>query len=110
MSETDPSERERRQYQLMVDRLRKFQEGQLHLGTLVDDLDALWWQLEETADEWKEAFREEWGVLEEVHAGVRNRADKTLAPDELWLVQQAIVKITALLRDVGAGTGRETDA
>jgi hypothetical protein len=71
----------RRQYLLIADRLRQFEEGGSDLQALVSGLDALLSVLESPGEAWAEAFRSEWGTLETVYAVALDRKEQGLAPD-----------------------------
>lgn len=62
------SEYNERQYRLMLSHLRKFEEGQLKLDVLVDDLEGLLNYLDGIPNSWKQAFLHEWGKLEDERA------------------------------------------
>ena len=62
------SEHDQRQYRLMLGQLTKFEEGQIRLDTLVDDLDGLLNALDGVSNSWKQTFRHEWGKLEDERA------------------------------------------
>ena len=67
------SEREQRQYALMRQRLEAFREGGLAIGPVIADLEGLVYALEETPQEWKDQFMEEWAVLEIAYAVALDR-------------------------------------
>ena len=52
-----------RQYRLMLAQLTKFEEGQIMLDALVDNLEGLLNALEGTPASWKQTFLHEWGKL-----------------------------------------------
>ena len=65
MSEHDHNER---QYRLMLSQLARFDEGQITLDVLVDDLEGLLNALEGISSSWKQTFLHEWGKLEDERA------------------------------------------
>jgi hypothetical protein len=74
-SEDEPRAREERQLVLMRDRLTAFRSGRLPLKRLIDDLEGLLWALELASDDWKDAFRTEWGELEIAYAVADDHRD-----------------------------------
>ena len=59
----DASDREQRQYALMRETLDGFRRGR-SIGPVIADLEGLLHALEETPQDWKDLFLEQWGVLE----------------------------------------------
>ena len=69
MNDVDESpEREKRQIALMRTRIDEFRNGQVGLGQLGEDLDALALQLVHASEEWVNAFRSDAFGLEEIYA------------------------------------------
>jgi hypothetical protein len=62
------SKHNERQYRLMLAQLKRFEEGQTRLDTLVDGLEGLLNSLEGISHSWKQAFLHEWGKLEDERA------------------------------------------
>lgn len=52
----------------MGERLAEFQNGRVGLHRLVNDLEALLHELEQTPEEWKDEFVKAWGGLEIAYA------------------------------------------
>jgi len=48
--------------------LRDYEPGQIKLGRLVDDLDAIFSQIDRPASAFKASFLKQWGMLEDVRA------------------------------------------
>jgi len=96
----DDSARERRQLELMLDRLARFRSGELVIGSVINDLEALHYELHMVGDAWISSFREAWSDLEIPYAVALDRlepiptiADPTVAEgvDEMErLVTEAI--------------------
>lgn len=59
----DASDREQRQYALMKETIDGFRRGR-SIGPVIADLEGLVHALEETPQDWKDQFIEEWSVLE----------------------------------------------
>src|ERR1019366_3909779 len=62
------SDHDERQYRLMLSKLARFDESQITLGVLVDDLEGLLNALEGISSSWKQTFLHEWGKLEDERA------------------------------------------
>jgi hypothetical protein len=58
-------EHNERQYRLILGQLTRFENGQLALDALVDNLDGLLNALERISTSWKQTFLQEWGKLED---------------------------------------------
>jgi hypothetical protein len=67
------SDREQRQFALMQQRIDGFRDGELSIGPVIADLEGLVHALEETPQEWKASFVEEWSVLEISYAVALDR-------------------------------------
>ena len=99
----DDDARDRRQLDLMLDRLARFRSGDLAIGSVINDLEALHHELNSVNDEWIARFREAWSDLEIPYAVALDRrhpiptiADPTVAEgiDEIeYLVQQALTAL-----------------
>ena len=74
------SDRELRQYRLMEDRLRGFLDGSVKIDKAISDLEGLLYALNETPEEWRRSFQEEWGTLEVFYALALEAEDPEL-PD-----------------------------
>lgn len=66
---------ERRQLLLMRDRLAGFTARALSLPLLINDLEALVWELELASDDWKDGFLMEWGELEIAYSVALDRGE-----------------------------------
>ena len=62
------SDRERRQFELMQQRIDALRRGESPVGPVIADLEALVGALEETPGEWRDSFVEQWSVLETAYA------------------------------------------
>lgn len=91
------SERERRQLDLMRDRLVRYRKGELRLPALIADLDALIDALEEADPSWRRTLRERWAVFEEVYAVSLDRGATALDEEGQRLVQKAVDDLLQLL-------------
>jgi hypothetical protein len=71
----EDAERERRQLDLMSDRLARFRSGTLGIGALINDLEALRYELQSVDDAWIDRFIDAWGDLEIPYAVALDRLD-----------------------------------
>ena len=69
----DEGERERRQLDLMSDRLACFRAGELGIDHVINDLEALRCELHSVDDSWVDQFVGALGDLEVPYAGALNR-------------------------------------
>lgn len=92
------SESDQRQYQLMADRLKGFEKHTISLNRLINDLEALLEVLQAPEEEWKAAFRSEWGILEVVCAVALDRGEKVLSPEGKKWVEEAVENMNQLLK------------
>jgi hypothetical protein len=68
-------ERERRQLRLMLDRLDRFSRDELPIGPVINDLEALLYQLELADEAWRGDFVEGWSDLEIPYAVALDRVE-----------------------------------
>ncbi|MEP7370492.1 MAG: hypothetical protein ABI662_12605 [Dermatophilaceae bacterium] len=61
-------DREEHQYALMGERIDQFRAGEISIAPAIADLEGLLNALEHAADDWRDAFIEEWSVLEVAYA------------------------------------------
>ena len=108
MVEQWKTEFDQRQYALMEDHLRRYEEGGTTLGSLVAGLEALLQCLEAPEEDWINEFRRKWGILEEVYAVALDRVEQggsanvetvLKEPNNQRLVREAIENIRRLLAD-----------
>jgi hypothetical protein len=103
-------ERERRQLRLMQDRLDRFQAGDLSIGPVINDLEALLYQLELAAEPWRDDFIEAWSDLEIPYAVALDR--QTPIPTAVdTTVSEGVERLLALVRsrleELGPGVGAD---
>lgn len=99
MSEEWKAAYDRRQYNLMLEHLRRFEEGASDLSSLIGGLDSLLECLEAPNEEWKQRFRNKWGTLEQVYAVALDRGQTELSIEDEALVNQAVRNIRQLLAE-----------
>jgi hypothetical protein len=62
------SEYNQRQYRLMLERLNAFEQGQIRVGKLANDLEGLLNAIQGVPSSWRQTFLHDWGLLEDVRA------------------------------------------
>lgn len=92
------SEYDQRQYQLMVKRLRDFENGVITLASLINDIDALLRSLEEPDEAWVDLFWIKWFSMEEVYSVALDRGDSRLRPEEQSVIKEAVRNLKDLLQ------------
>jgi len=92
------SEYDQRQYHLMLEKIRSFEQGDIRLDSLVTDLDGLLNVLEESDLSWKEAFQHEWGKLEDEQANALFRNTKQLDKEAIRRLSVATAQLRSLVQ------------
>lgn len=105
------TQRELRQYELMLDRLEAFTRGAISLRTLIEDLRSLVEALELPSQAWKEDFASEWWNLEQVYAVAIDRNELDHLPAESKkLIDRAVASMRGMvvgaMNSVHQGAGR----
>lgn len=96
--DSEVTERELRQLTLMLDRLNRFRSGGLALGPVVNDLEALLYELVLAEEGWRDRFVEAWSALEIAYAVALDRLQEIPTirdPD----VADAVTELDDLVRD-----------
>lgn len=91
------SDREQRQLRLMVGRIQDFRDGKVSIGPVINDLEALLYELEEAPEPWKADFREEWFVLEISYAVALDRQQPLPGPRDHDILE-ALDRMEQLVR------------
>jgi hypothetical protein len=94
----EQEEREERQLALMIDRLDRFSSGQLSIGPVINDLEALVYELELVDDGWRREFIESWSGLEIPYAVALDRAEPVPTADD-DTVREALVRLRELVTE-----------
>lgn len=99
----DTTERERRQLTLMLDRLDRFAAGELSIGPVINDLEALQNELELVDDDWREQFVEGWSDLEIPYAVALDRMESIPTASDVT-VAEGVALLRTLVRRALAST------
>jgi hypothetical protein len=91
------SEHNKRQYQLMLNRLTAFEEGQIPLDTLVVDLEGLLNALEGVTVPWRQTFLHDWGKLEDERAYALFKNVKILDEETSQRIRPAVSNLKLLV-------------
>ncbi len=86
-----------RQQNLMIDKIKQFQNEEIHLATLVRDLEALLNALESVPNDWKLAFHEEWWNLEQAYAVALDRNDDSVLIENEELISSSLDNMRKLI-------------
>ena len=97
-ADNEVRERERRQLDLMLDRLEGFRSGELEIRGVIDDLSALHYQLELVSGTWRDEFRDAWAELEIAYAVALDRRRKIPTAASDVTVGDAVTTLIALVR------------
>lgn len=96
--DAEQADPERRQLLLMLDRLDRFRGGELSIGPVINDLEALLYELELVDEPWRDEFVEGWSLLEIPYAVALDRL--TPIPDATdATVAEGVAVLDALVRD-----------
>jgi hypothetical protein len=91
------SEHNKRQYQLMLDRLTAFEKGQIPLDTLVVDLEGLLNALEGVTIAWRQTFLHDWGKLEDERAYALFKNVKIMDEETSQRIRPAVSNLKLLV-------------
>jgi hypothetical protein len=97
MIESRISEYDQRQYQLMLEAVSAFQNGQLKIDALISNLDGLFRALEGHDEAWRKSFFEYWADLEQARAIALFRGRSALDEQETKVVFEAVDRLKLLV-------------
>jgi len=92
------SERDQRHYKRMLEAIPRSWD-MASLASLIATLDFLLESVEACDSDWKNRFRKQWGVLEEVNALVLDEGRTTFTVDEQQLLNHAVKELKALIEE-----------
>ena len=91
----------------IFDQIRSYDGSLSRLGCLIADLDAIW----ESRTDWPEmkrrSFRSNWGVLEQIYAGVLDKQSRKLSAQDVLDSRTALKAIKEQLTESAPETGTE---
>jgi hypothetical protein len=91
------SEHNKRQYHLILGHLTSFENGQLGLETLVDNLEGLLNALEAVPISWKQTFLQEWGKLEDERAYALFKNVRAFDQEATQRIRTAVSKLKLIV-------------
>lgn len=91
------NEYDRRQFKIMVQKIRAYREGKLPLSELINYLESLLSALEDRDENWENDFRSHWGDLEVVYAVALDKNKSSLDLDDQYIINEAIENIIKLI-------------
>jgi len=100
ISEKLVNEHDCRQYKLIEEHIKEFENGKLKLSQLINAVDGLLGYLKLTEEDWIERFQSEWWTLEQVYAVALDRQETILSSDTQSLVHQTLENMKTLLKEI----------
>jgi hypothetical protein len=92
-------EYDRRQLKAMQHQLAAYDTGQLDLGGLIASLEALQNLLQTIPEIWREQFREQWGVLEQVYSVAIYREQPIGSAENRNFIAPALARMREMLEE-----------
>jgi hypothetical protein len=80
--------------------LQQYLRGEVSLRKLIADLEGLLEALESFEETWKDAFRSDWGSLEQVYACSRPDSGVLPSTEDQKILSEAVDKLLRLVRKV----------
>lgn len=99
------SEYDQRQYHRIIERLGAYESRQIPVSRLISDLEGLLCALEDVNAEWRQAFRREWGVLEQEWAGALEHNSVELNISARRRVDAAVKRLKEITQSRIGNTG-----
>lgn len=93
------SDYDQRQYRLMLETLTAFEHGNIHVGTVIADLEGLLNALEKADAEWKQSFLRWWGQIEDARAYALFHSRTVLSEDETKNALDAVKQLRLMILD-----------
>jgi hypothetical protein len=102
------AEQDQRHYQRMHEALAgiPIEQDTRSTGSLVASLDFLFQAIEGADADWKERFRKQWGILEEVNAFALDEGRSSFSDDEQKLLNRAANDLRSLIEEVAPHSTR----
>lgn len=88
---------DKRQLNLMTEKINLFKESKLDLGFLIQDLESLMNAFESVDIDWKKSFHSEWWTLEQIYAVALDRSDDSVFIENKELLDSSISNIEELI-------------
>jgi hypothetical protein len=93
----------RRQIGTMRQQLDAYIEGRISLSTLISSLEILLASLGSVSTDWRDQFREEWGILEQVYSVAVVREQAIESAENQALMRPALTRMKAMLDEIQGG-------
>jgi hypothetical protein len=91
------NEFDKRQLDIMIQKIHAYNEGHLHLSDLIYDLEALLNILTNQDQQWKDLFRGYWWDLEQVYAATLDDEKPCLDSEDQKIVNGAVENLKKLV-------------
>jgi len=88
----------RKQYQIIIERINWFEKGILELTSLIDDLESLQGYLQEVDKKWRSEFYKDWGLLEEIYS-VAVVENEPISTSDREKIAQSVKNLKKLAED-----------
>lgn len=89
---------DKRQLTIMIQKINDFEQGDLFLSSLINDLESLVYVLTSHDQEWKNTFIGYWWDLEQVIAVVMEEERSHLSTEEIRIVKEALEELTKMTK------------
>lgn len=96
----DLNDRDKRQLKRMYLRLEYFREGKIEIRKLIDDLDALLWNLEGVTTEWRAKFISCWADLEIVYSNALYEKKSKFNDQDIQRIEDSLSNLGGLLNSL----------
>ncbi len=90
-------DKNKRQLASMVSQIDTYEKGEIDLSWLISSLESLLGALDDVSQGWRQKFRKEWGVLEEVYSVAIVREKPLDTPENQKLINTAIENLRKLI-------------
>lgn len=89
-----------RQLELMQDKIKQYQEGQIRIDQLIHDLEALFNCLEGIDKTWKGAFLSSWDILEITYASALYNNKNSLDDNDMVEINKGLKELDILINNL----------
>ncbi len=89
---------DKRQLNIMLDKINMFKNKQLEFNFLIEDLNALLNVLQTIDKDWKKKFKKNWNALEEVYSFILYEKRSSLNQEDIKITATSIGEIEKLIK------------
>ena len=91
------NEFDKRQFDIMILKIKSFKEGYLPLSELINDLEALLSVLSFQDKSWNDTFRSYWWELEEVYSFMLEEEKTIFTPEDKKIIDDAVQHLKKMI-------------